>query len=185
MKKISAILLLAVLLFNLAGYRLLFSYLDNKAVADMVQQLDRNHYSKHGLIEIKIAMHLPYTINSSVFDRYDASIKLNGISYNCVERKITNDTLVLHCLPNNRQNAYRNAENEYAKNINDLQPTPNSHKNTNASLLIKGLVFVYNMQPIQWQVCNFAGVLRTYQNITAKMPADVFSHTPGQPPEIV
>lgn len=173
------------MLFNLIGYKVFFSYLNNKAVTDMVQQLDKNTYAKTGLIEIKIPLHLPYTTNTNGFERYDGTIQLNGVYYNYVERKITDDSLILHCLPNRERDVYSDAENKYTASVNDLQCNTGNRKNTGASLLIKGMMFVYYQRPAQWQPDAFAASRLSYTSSAEQIPAHYFYGMPGKPPQSI
>ena len=71
MKKVAAILLLGIFSFNLFGYRLVASFLENKANAAMELSLDENDYDNDQLISIKQPTNLPYYKNSAVFQRIE------------------------------------------------------------------------------------------------------------------
>jgi hypothetical protein len=57
-------------------------------------------------------------------------VELNGAHYNYVKRKVVNDTLILVCIPNETKNQIKSAEDEYFKNVNDLQNTGNKKSNS-------------------------------------------------------
>jgi hypothetical protein len=59
-KKLAAICLLALLLFNVAGYRVLFSLLEQKATTRLENKIDAGNYSESQLVEIKIPLSMPY-----------------------------------------------------------------------------------------------------------------------------
>ena len=100
MRKIAAILLLVILLFNWVGYRLLTNVLQHRANIQLEAKLDKNDYKEDDLIEIRVPVNLPYQLNWTSFERFDGEIDVDGIHYKYVKRKIYNDSLILLCLPN-------------------------------------------------------------------------------------
>lgn len=108
-------------LFNLAGYSLLFQYFIEQSDKQLVQQLDNNHYNESELIELKVALNMPYfTGGSEEYERYDGAIEFNGAHYNYVKRKVQHDTLYVMCLPNTAKTKLYAARNDYAKQANDI-----------------------------------------------------------------
>ena len=120
MKKPIAILLLTVHLFNLGGYSLIFRYLIRQSNTKFVKQLDRHAYNDADLVEISIPLHLPYSQNSSAFERIDGSVENNGIHYNLVKQRIHNDTLYIMCLPNEQKTQLAKGKTRYAEEVNDF-----------------------------------------------------------------
>jgi len=129
LKQCLAILLLAVHLFNLAGYSLLFDYYMQQSDQQLTQQLDNNEYNDSELIEVKIALHTPYLTSWSAYERVNGEVEANGVFYNYVKRKIHNDTLYLLCLPNENKTRLHAARIAYAGKVNDV---PINTKNTGA-----------------------------------------------------
>jgi hypothetical protein len=119
-KKIIAILLLAVYLFNLAGYTLVFRYFISQSEAGFISQLDQEKYNEAELIEVSIPLHLPYVQNNSQFERVDGSLENGGIQYNYVKRRIQNDTMYIMCLPNQQKNLLVKGKSNYAGEANDF-----------------------------------------------------------------
>jgi hypothetical protein len=185
LRKTIAILLLAIMVFNLMGYRLLFNCLENQAQAQMAEQLDHNHYSRTSLTEVKVALHLPYTINNKNFERYDGSVELNGITYNYLERKVQNDTLILHCLPNTKSDNIKLARSEYGKAVNDIAPVQKGQKSGHASLLLKSLVPAVYKSNSSYNCSNavFTARLIAYVTVSEKIFNDRFVKSPEQPPD--
>jgi hypothetical protein len=187
LKKTTAILLLAIMVFNLAGYRILFACLENEAQAQMAEKLNSHNYNKAGLAEIKVALHLPYMSNSGGFERCDGVIVLNGITYNYVERKLENDTLVLRCIPNSNIDKVKLAGTEYGKSVNDIQLPQKGSKSGNSLLLLKSL---------QGGVCGpnnnlsgsntgFITQRAAYKNFNEKITGKNFAKSPEQPPDVI
>jgi len=48
------------MVFNLVGYRWLFSAIENKATANLEQKISSGEYSDDQLVEIRIPLNMPY-----------------------------------------------------------------------------------------------------------------------------
>jgi len=59
-KRITAILLSALLFFNWYGYRFITDYAQYKASIQLEKELDNNNYDASQLIELRIPLNLPY-----------------------------------------------------------------------------------------------------------------------------
>lgn len=123
--------MLAVHLFNQAGYSLLFDFFIHQSDQQLLQQLDNNQYTDAELFELKVPLNMPYITNWSSYERVDGEIELNGIYYNYVKRKVYNDTLYLMCLPNKNKTRLSSARNEYAAKAQDA---PADQKNSGATV---------------------------------------------------
>ena len=122
MKRIAAILLLGILLFNWCGYQLLTSFMENSADHQLKAQLDGNNYKESELISIKVpAENLGYYINSKQFQRVNGQIEINGTQYNYVKRRLYNDSVEMLCIPNHTAMQIKTAKDEFFKLVNDLQ----------------------------------------------------------------
>ena len=130
LKRLLAILLLCLFAFNWFGYRLVSSYLENRADVVLQARLDKNSYDPSQLFEVKIPLNLPYSPSWSSYEQYRGQVELNGVHYNYVKRKVVNDTLILVCIPNETKNQIKSAGEEYFKNVNDLQNTGNKKSNS-------------------------------------------------------
>lgn len=119
MKKFAAICLLALLLFNIAGYRILFRILEQKATARLETKIDAGNYSQEQLVEIKIPLSMPYYSDKDYESVYGET-DWNGKHYRYVKRKITGNTLYLLCLPHEEKNNIVTANNEMTKAVNDV-----------------------------------------------------------------
>ncbi len=121
MKKLAAISLLVLFLFNLTGYKLLTEYLENKADRQMQAKLDASDYDEDDLVTIKVASNLPpYTYNSGDFQNINGTINVNGINYNYVKLRYYNDTMELKCIANQEKTGIMNARDEFSKLANDF-----------------------------------------------------------------
>ncbi len=120
MKRIAAILLLGMLLFNWGGHRLLTDYLEQRADDQLQAELDRDQYSEADLIRIKVFAALPYGVSTEQYERVNGSININGISYTYVKRRFYKDSLELLCIPNTAKTSIQNARDEFFRLANDF-----------------------------------------------------------------
>src|SRR3954468_10461810 len=88
LKKLAAILLLALFVFNTAAYRLLIEYVQARADAKLEARLDKGYYNKDELITVKVPINLPYQTNWKEFERIDGEMNVNGTVYKYVKRVI-------------------------------------------------------------------------------------------------
>ena len=153
----------------------------------MVETLDHNAYNPANLIEFKVAFNLPYAPSNIEFERYDGTVEINGTTYSYVERKIENDTLVLHCLPNKTSDNIKLAGNEYGTVVNDLQTQQKGSKSSNASLLLKSLECTgyRTHNALEFNRLFFAKQLAAFKNINEKIVDNRFAKSPEQPPDAI
>ena len=134
MKKIAAILLLLLLSFNWIGYRLVMSWMQQRADSKLESRLDTNDYNESSLIELKIAIDLPYQTDWKDFERFDGEVTVDGQHYKYVKRKVQDGMLVLKCIPNESKHRIESAREQFFQLANDLQNT-NGSKKTDSSKL--------------------------------------------------
>ncbi len=122
MRKLAAILLWGILLFNWVGYRLLSDYLQEVSQHRIEARLDQRLYEESQLFSIKVPVtHVSYYNNSTTFERVNGRIEINGMPYQYVQRRIFNDTLELLCIPNRMALKLRLSRDEYFRTIADVQ----------------------------------------------------------------
>ncbi len=174
------------MVFNLTGYRVLFNYLESRSQLKMEEKLDQSSYNRGNLIEVRVALHLPYTTDNTDFERYDGTVELNGTTYSYVERKVENDTLVLHCLPNKSIDNIKLAFAEYGKAVNDAQPAQKGQKGNNTALLLKSLVCSGYKTHSEYNYYNtfFTIQLSAYNAINESIVCNKFAKSPEQPPDM-
>lgn len=120
LKKLFAIGLLSICLFNLAGYSWLFDYLEAKSDRQLIQKLDLQQYRDEELIEIKFPFQVPYNNDWHDYRREDGEIEIQGRFYSYVKIKISQDTIYLKCLPNTGKNNLILARQKVNKKLNNL-----------------------------------------------------------------
>lgn len=129
-KKVFAISLLSVHLFNLIGYTLFFRLLQQHDTNQTITHIDTGKYTDEDLVLVKVPMELPYSANLADYERYDGEIEWGGVHYNYVKRKMVNDTLYVLCLPNDHRTKLFNAEDKYGQQVNDMATSKQKESNS-------------------------------------------------------
>ena len=124
MKRIAAIALAGLLLFNWIGYRLFISLLQQEAAVRLESSLDRNDYDQSQLISIKVlSAHLDSYANTGILQRTNGEVEIRGVLYKYVAKRFFNDTLEYLCLPDQTSMKLQSAKNEFFSLVNDLKQT--------------------------------------------------------------
>ncbi len=183
-KRIAAILLLGLLLFNWVGYQLYTAILQDRADKTMIADLDENKYSDADLISIKVpASHLSSYVNSKEFQRVDGKIEIEGVQYNYVKLRYIDGNLELLCIPNKVSNGIQTARDDFFKLVNDLQHPGQSKKaeqhNTSYKSFQAGF---YNGMPV-YIVANLTLVSQKASDHYQLLIPTVYLTRAGQPPD--
>lgn len=145
MRKTAAISLICLLLFNWYGYRFVTNYLQKKADRQLEGRIDVNDYNESQLIEIRVALDMPYQTNQSDYERHYGEIEINGNIYTYVKRKVEDGYLVLKCIPNTAKQDIRNADNILFTANNGLDQEHNNDKsNSPLNNLFKSIFSDYD-----------------------------------------
>ena len=182
LRKIAAILLLLILLFNWVGYRIFSDFLMHRADIQLEARLDRNDFREDELVEIKIPLHLPYQLNWKSFERFDGEIDVDGVHYKYVKRKIYNDSLVLLCLPNKTKQNIEKAKDDYFKIVNDIDPSAQK-KSDNSNLSFKNILSEFFVDQAPWLIANYEYLHTSHFVGEALFLSTNLHETPDQPPE--
>ncbi len=125
MRKLAAILLLGIFVFNLFGYRLFVSFMVSNANQSLETALDKNNYNEKDLISIKKPTNLPYYNNTKDFTRAYGEVEMNGVLYTYVKSRIYNDSLEMLCIPNRSKQQLLNSKDNFTNIVFDLQKDTN------------------------------------------------------------
>jgi hypothetical protein len=183
MKQVAAIMLLGIFSFNLFGYRLVASFLENKANAAMELSLDENDYNDDQLISIKQPTNLPYYRNSAIFQRIDGEIEIDGILYKYVKSRIYNDSLELLCIPNTGKMKIQAAKADFSKLAADFQQSDNKKKSPFGVKSFQKVLSDYEevRQPGLLNNLNALHLTHTFQN--TRFVNSLYHQTAEQPPD--
>jgi hypothetical protein len=139
-KRIAAILILVILLFNWVGYQIYTSIEENRANNGLIAKLNKDEFSSSDLISIKIpAPNLSGYANERSFERVNGQVEIQGIVYNYVKWRFVNGSIELLCIPNRQVNLLRSAGEDFFRLVSDIQSGQTkknnqhgaSHKNFN------------------------------------------------------
>jgi hypothetical protein len=131
---------MGILCFNWFGYRLMTSWLEDRADRQLESRLDADNYDESQLLSIKVpSTHLSYYNSSRQFERVDGQIEIGGVAYKYVKRRLYNDSVELLCIPNHASMQLQTAKNDFFKLVNDLQlngqgKKAGSHSNVSKNL---------------------------------------------------
>ena len=168
------------MVFNLAGYRWLFSAIEKNATANLEQKISAGKYSDEQLVEIRIPLNMPYYSDKDYEDVYGET-DFNGEHYQYVKRKVSDNTLYLLCLPNKEKTSIVKEKNEFTKAVNDI---PGSKEGSQQkSSLAKLLTTEFREDETAFNINNYfiSSLSFVSRNADAK---DLFIPlTDAQPPE--
>ncbi len=186
MKKIAAILLIALFLVNLGGYRLVFNYAQQQSDIQLQASFDSECYNEAEMLTLTIPTNLPYQNDRNSFERVDGEVTYEGKIYKYVKRKIVDGQLVLLCLPDHNKMRLQSAKDDFFKTANDLVQSNHSKKSDHSKSTIskQGAGDYIN----QYNLLELAGLLSACISYT---PCNLIDlpfrphQVPGQPPKSV
>jgi hypothetical protein len=184
LRKVAAISLIALLVFNWYGYRFVTNYLQKKADKQLQARIDVNDYNESQLIEIRVALNMPYQNNSSEFERHYGEVEINGNIYTYVKRKIEDGTLVLKCLPNTEKQNIKTADNILFTANNGLDQEHNGKNNSPLSNIFKTLLGEYVNQQQEYDLRGLQFLTEGPSNARNSFLTTVSLPVAEQPPEI-
>lgn len=180
MKKLAAIFLLSLLVFNTVGYRFVFTILDNAAAEKQDARIDAGNYDEASLIEVRVPLNMPYQERVTEFERHYGEITVNGIVYTYVKMKVDNNELILKCIPDVNRQQIKNSENNLAK-ANSSQDMENNGKKQHNSFS-KNVISDYDNKDQAYDLqANRTVVLVSYPEFTTSVVTASIA-PPPQPP---
>lgn len=178
--------MIAIFIFNLFGYRLLFNYAQQQSDIKLEASLDKNDFNEAELITLKVPLNLPYLTNQQNFERVDGEITVDGKIYKYVKRKITDGSLVLLCLPDHNKMRIESAKDEFFKYANDLVRNNNSKKSDHSKTgIFKNLTGEFDSYATKFTTgYSVANIVHTILKQLNYLPTPPHS-SPEQPPELI
>lgn len=188
MKKLTAIFLIIIFLFNLGGYRLWYYFEQQRSDKNLEASLDRDEYNEAELITIHVPLSLPYQSDSKDFERITGEINFKGKIYKYVKRKIENGEFVLLCLPDKNKMQLETAKNDFFKNTNDIAQNNNSKKSDNSkSVSFKNAASEYDQYSFAFKINSLKNISQNFglykvenllssPHISPEQPPDFFVH---------
>lgn len=185
LKKIATILLMSLLAFNWFGYKLVINYLQNKADRQLESRIDINDYNESQLIEIRVALDMPYQTDRPDFERHYGEISINGKIYTYVKRKVVDGYLILKCLPNTAKQNIKNADDRMFKANNGLDQEHNGKNDAPLNKINKNIFSVYDDYSYGYPIDPLCAA--TKQFLFSELSSFHSVHLPvaEQPPETI
>ena len=186
MKKLAAIFLIIIFLFNIGGYRLWFYFEQQRSDNQIQVLLDKEQYNEAELITIKTPLSLPYQSNTTDFERVSGEINFNGKIYKYVKRKIDNGNLVLLCLPDKNKMQLEKAKADFFKNTTDLAQNDNSKKSDNSkSISFKNAASEYDQHLFSFKINSISKASVNFGLYKIDALASSPHLSPEQPPDLM
>jgi hypothetical protein len=182
LKKIFAIAMLALLLFNIWGYQLLFEYFIYQSDNSITEQINNNRYKPTDLVEVKIPVHLNIQ-DWDDFKPITGRIKVKETCYNYAELKMTRDTLYLMCISNNDKARLIKAGVIYAKAVNDVLPV--SKKGHDQSTKKENTLSEYNLLTFNYKYSAYATAIKQSNCVITLSLDNPFIESPVKPPNFI
>jgi hypothetical protein len=177
-------LLLAILLFNWVGYRLVSYYLQQRADRSIEATINNLKYHESQLVEMRVPLNMPYQNDQPEFEPVDGEIEIDGQIYKYVKRKVEKGELVLMCLPHTNKEKLREARDDFFKMVNDLQQDSKTKKSDKGnSFSFKNFLSEYKAENNDWSVSpGLSGITHH----VSRLASDLVLHngeTAGHPPQ--
>jgi hypothetical protein len=117
LKKLIALILLAVFLFNIGGYLAIHEYLEYKTDHFFTEQTRKGLYNSNDLTEVKLPANLPGITDWKHYENISGQVQFGNTSYNYVKMKITRNAIYLMCIPNYKTTRLTDKNIIQAKNM--------------------------------------------------------------------
>jgi hypothetical protein len=182
-KKIAAIILLVLLLFNTCGYRMVADWLQIRAEDRLQTVIDDHSYDVANLVELSVITNLPYTNDWLEWEHVNGTIEVNGYQYQYVERKLEKGKMFYRCLPNREKQTVVAARDEFLQLVNNFNQQTD-HKSSSKSIVINNFIGDYDDVVIHYT--SFKPFCGSSENTWPNLVSALISHQMSallQPPE--
>lgn len=142
MKKLAAIWLAILILFNTLGFYGVLVGLRYKAKQDLVQRLDQDRYRQEETITLKVPLSVPYYIDDDSYERVNGEIEHQGEFYRLVKQKLVRDTLYVVCIKDGKSKQIKKALADYVKTFTD-KPVDSKHRGKTPVSFLKDYIPSY------------------------------------------
>lgn len=157
------------------------SWLEKNADKKLEAKIDERDYDESQLIEIRVALNMPYQERYSDFERQYGEIEMNGKMYSYVKRKIEGDVVIFKCIPNEAKQELKQTRDALAK-ANSGADMEKGGKPSPVKSLVKTMLGDYEPQPASHAAVSIKDVLTHFTAHTYALPS-VSPEAAYQPPE--
>ena len=185
MKRAASIGIIAILLFNLGGYRILAGFLQTKAEQTLETKIDEGNYDNQQVIELSVVTNLPYTNDWKEWERCSGTIEVNGLHYQYIERKLEKGSMHYRCLPNAEKMNVVTARDEFFQLVNSFNQQPEGKKSS-PTIVINNFIGDYDDVQFAYTVVSPALKENTqhWPRLVSALP-ETLIQAPSQPPRQV
>lgn len=183
MKKLAAILLLAIFAFNLFGYKLWSYFAEQQAYVQLTQKLDSNNYNEEDLLLVIKPVNLPYYNNTADFTSAEGETEINGVIYRYVKYRIHNNQLEMLCLPDNKKTNIREAKHNYFSATADIEKKSDG-KSTPVKNSLKNSFSDFEENAVYVLTAHKATIISSYDLYKQANAAFISKAVAEQPPEL-
>ena len=125
MKRVVAIFLSLVFLFNIVGYKAFYFYQIQNADKRLETKVRTSNFAAEKLITIKIPVKLPYLIDWAEYQSMEGEVVYKKETYRYIKKKIARDTVFLVCIDHHEKTKIQNDSDEFFKKVNDIAADTN------------------------------------------------------------
>jgi hypothetical protein len=122
MKKLTALTLLCIFLFNIGGYSLLYWAEKQQASKELQSRLDRGEFAGSQAITIKVPMSIPYQSDRD-YERVNGEFEYKGQFYKLVKQRVLGDTLYVVCVIDSKKKELVDEMNEFTRKASESSST--------------------------------------------------------------
>lgn len=119
MRRIVAIALLLLLLFNVLGFYGIFMGLQYQNRQQLVQRFDTNQYDESQTITFKVPLSIPYAGDRQDYVRVDGEFEHEGEFFHMIKQRLSQDTLYVVCVNDQQSKRIHRAMTDYVKTFGD------------------------------------------------------------------
>lgn len=158
--------------------------MQHKSDKVLESKLDKNLYQEEDLLELKLPINLPYQTTWAAYERFDGEIEIDGILYKYVERKVSDDTLYLKCLPNKEKMNLENAKDDFFRNTNGIAQNKNTKSGPSKTAVFKKILGDFEDNLMAYKIGYISPDELAYLTFDYSELLSFPHNTPGQPPEL-
>jgi hypothetical protein len=181
LKRLFAIVLLSVHLFNIGGYALFYQYFIHQADVQMVKEVYNDKINDSRFVELKIPVHMPTVTDWTDYEVVAGQVQLKDAYYNYIKLKMTRDTMYFICLPNTTKTRLVAANIITAKEVSDV---PMSKKGEQALKKVS-TSDEYSLPVFKYQYAPFETLNKPCYTNVAVVIHSPYIESPGKPPNFI
>jgi hypothetical protein len=118
-RRIAAIALLLLLLFNVLGFYGIFMGLQYQNRQQLVERFDAEQYDESQTITFKVPLSIPYAGDRQDYVRVDGEFENEGEFFHMIKQRLSQDTLYVVCVNDQQSKRIHRAMTDYVRTFSD------------------------------------------------------------------